>query len=123
MTSVDLSSFLLSNVRSASWEPSAAPGLRSKTLFVLSPSESLLGAPPFYTGRIPLVSRDVGELPPRLSESGTRFLLAPEPVRERIAAVLGARAVLDQTWTVDDHGYALFAVAPAVATSRQPRAD
>ena len=92
----------------------------AETLFVLSPSECLLGALPFYTGRIPQYSRHVAELPRLLAQSSAHFLLAPLPMRDKIAAELGSGAELEQTWTADDDGYALFALSPAVAASQDP---
>ena len=90
------------------------------TLVVLVPSECLLGALPFYTGRIPQYSHDVARLPQQLAQSDARFLLAPLDLREQVAAALGAGAALQETWTADNDDYALFALSPAVAESRDP---
>ena len=68
----------------------------SQRLFVLGPEESLLGAIPFYTGRIPAISRGTDRLAQRLAESRARFLLAPMFLREQIAAGLGSAAVLQE---------------------------
>jgi 4-amino-4-deoxy-L-arabinose transferase-like glycosyltransferase len=89
-------------------------------LFVFWPEECLLGAIPFYTGRIPLHSRDVDRLAPLLAQSGARHVLAPLPMRDTITSALGGRAVLEQTWKANDDEYGLFSVAPEVATSLAP---
>lgn len=89
-------------------------------LFVLGPEESLLGALPFYTGRIPAHSRDSSRLGEQLAQSGAHFLLAPMFLREQIATELGSGAALEQTWTAAGDDYALFAISPAVAESRDP---
>jgi hypothetical protein len=87
-------------------------------LFVLWPEECVLGALPFYTGRIPVHSRDADRLAFQLAQSRSRFLLAPLFLRERITAELGSGALLQETWkTNEDHEYGLFAVPPEVAAS------
>jgi 4-amino-4-deoxy-L-arabinose transferase-like glycosyltransferase len=89
-------------------------------LFLLGPEESLRGAIPFYTGRIPAHSGDSSRLGQQLAQSGARFLLAPLWLREQIAAELGSGAALEETWTAAGDGYALFVISPAVAESRDP---
>ncbi len=92
----------------------------AETLVVLLPEESVLGALPFYTGRIPAYSYDPDQLALQVAQSRARFLLAPLPLRERITAELGSSAVLQETWHAADDDYALFAISPEVATSLSP---
>src|SRR6185436_14612006 len=79
-----------------------AARIGKESLFVVRPTESLLGAIPFYTGRIPRSSRNVAELPRDLAGSGARFLLAPLSLRDSIAAELGPGATVEETLTADD---------------------
>jgi 4-amino-4-deoxy-L-arabinose transferase-like glycosyltransferase len=92
----------------------------AEPLLVFRPSESLIGAFPFYTGRIPLQSHRLAELERQLAQSDARFLLAPLSLRDAIAAELGTGAALEKTFTADNDDYALFALSPAVATSQDP---
>jgi hypothetical protein len=87
---------------------------------VFWPEECLLGAIPFYTGRIPAHSRDHDRLAPLLAQSGARHVLAPLAMRATITAALGGRAELEETWTADHDEYGLFSVPPEVATSLAP---
>jgi 4-amino-4-deoxy-L-arabinose transferase-like glycosyltransferase len=90
----------------------------AETLFLLSPEECVLGALPFYAGRIPAYSREPDQLVEQLAQSRARFLLAPMFLGDRVAAQLGGSAVLTQTWTThEDHEYGLFEVSPEVAAS------
>jgi 4-amino-4-deoxy-L-arabinose transferase-like glycosyltransferase len=87
-------------------------------LFVLQGEECLLGALPFYTGRIPMNSRDPDQLAQQLVRTGARFLLAPSSLRERVARELGGGRVPLATWTAyEGHVYELFEVPPELATS------
>jgi 4-amino-4-deoxy-L-arabinose transferase-like glycosyltransferase len=89
-------------------------------LLVLLPEECLLGALPFYTGRIPAHSRDLYRLAQQVAQARARFLLAPLPLRERITAELGTATLL-QSWTEDEgHEYALFSVPAELAASLGP---
>jgi len=86
--------------------------------FVLyHPQESLLGALPFYAGRIPPYSHELAAIAPLLDRSGARFVLAPISAREELARALGGRAALVATWKAVREEYGLFAVAPAVPAS------
>ncbi|HKA15277.1 MAG TPA: glycosyltransferase family 39 protein [Myxococcota bacterium] len=89
-------------------------------LLLLLPEECVLGAFPFYTGRIPAVSRDADRLAEQIAQRGTRFLLAPLALRNRIATELGSGAVLEEAWSAGDDDYGLFAVHPDVAASLAP---
>jgi 4-amino-4-deoxy-L-arabinose transferase-like glycosyltransferase len=91
----------------------------AEQLLVLRPSECLLGALPFYTGRIPLHSGKLEQVRKQLAQGDARFLLAPMDLRDRIASELADEAALAQTWTADDDDYVLFAITPAVALTHQ----
>jgi 4-amino-4-deoxy-L-arabinose transferase-like glycosyltransferase len=89
-------------------------------LVVFWPEERVLGALPFYTGRIPVHSREIDRLAPLLAQSHARFLLAPLSMRDPIAAALGNRAVLEASWEAAGDEYGLFAVSPEVTASLPP---
>lgn len=95
----------------------------AEQLLVLRPSESLLGALPFYTGRIPLHSGQLEQVRQQLTQGDARFLLAPTALRERISSELAGEAALAQTWTADDDDYVLFAISPTVAVTHHPTPD
>jgi 4-amino-4-deoxy-L-arabinose transferase-like glycosyltransferase len=92
-------------------------------LLVLLPEECVLGALPFYTGRIPAHSHDLDRLDQQVAQARARFVLAPVSVRDRITAELGDPVVV-QSWTeYEGHEYALFAVPADRAASFQSAAD
>ena len=88
-------------------------------LVLFRPQESLLGALPFYTGRIPPHGYEIAAVPALIDRTGARFLLAPTDAGAELARVLGDRTTLAARWKAAREEYGLFAVAPAT----DPAAD
>jgi 4-amino-4-deoxy-L-arabinose transferase-like glycosyltransferase len=94
-----------------------AERIGNEPLLVLGPEESLLGAIPFYMGRIPVHSHTTERLAQQIAESRARFLLAPLFLREQITAELGEGAALQETWKAADDDFGLYAIRAEVAAS------
>jgi 4-amino-4-deoxy-L-arabinose transferase-like glycosyltransferase len=100
--------------RDSEFEPIArAVGERigSEPLLVLWLEEGLLGALPFYTGRIPVRVDAPGALAREAASAGSAFALVPVWMSDRVAAEVGSKAVVEQSFDADDQRYVLYSIA------------
>jgi hypothetical protein len=90
-------------------------------LVVFQPSEALLGALPFYAGRIPPYAHELAELATIVARSDARYVLAPVTAYDALVGALGRPAVLEASWKAKRAELGLFAIPAQLPPS--PLAD